>query len=669
MSYKNQIIEKILIEWAYRVDNGMPNPKNKEHISILSEVLSDLGLSEIKNEFIQILLSEDKADEADRLKATFKNPVLNKIVTYQNKDGKEQKGLVGNLLSNPKDNPGRIAAEKLLPADGTPERDKINKELGGDDKSQQTPSEKSADGEAETPKSQGSSLNPNTNDGKSYIDSLPDGDPAKPKDTKQDKFKPQPNGYVGPKNKSLTKGSPIESEEYQRELEPSDEEFDKRNEKDANPTPPPHIRLESLIPNPKFPKRYIKVLERMMNSRVSSRTAKWSHFSDIEGGQGKISAQAGELLTLMGATMSDEEFTNLTNALIKHERELLDNHEEIFKKKEKGKLVDNPGSRILDRSWVVAARQSRKVILAQVEKQYGKGTKIIAGAWDSKKEVEAMGLQNYKENKGFSTDAYFKVQTPDGEELLKEVSLKKSKNVNFMNSGAGKFSDWDDNLPDEINQNIYRDKQRERNLKFVNDNKQQVEDFINSDKGKSIQSELKQKGLTFEEALEGNSRDKQKILYLIAKGMSEMGNDSAKQVIDETQRAHSEFKEKAIEAISTNDKMKEGMLQSIRDEFPLKSISEGEETMAIGDMSLDKDTMEKIFGTSDYDKIKERLVAKEGPPPFLGYQLEVGGDVIPIATVDIREDGIGYGGNIRFDMKLDPRFANVLKDATESVYS
>ena len=669
MSYKNQIIENILIEWAYRVDNGMPNPKNKEHISILSEVFSDLGLSEIKNEFIQILLSEDKADEADRLKATFKNPVLNKIVTYQNKDGKEQKGLVGNLLSNPKDNPGRIAAEKLLPAEGTPERDKINSELGGDDKSQQPPSGPSAGGEQPQPQT-GGSLDPKTDAGKSYIDSLPDNDPAKPKQKEEDKYKPQPNGYVGPKNKSLTKGSPIESEEYQRELEPSDEEFNKKNSKDANPTPPQPIKLESLITNPKVPKRYIKVLERMMNSRVSSKTAKWSHFSDIEGGQGKISAQAGELLTLIGTTMSDEEFTNLTNALLKHERELLEKHPAVFKKKDKkGNMVDNPGSRILDKSWVVAARQSRKVILAQLEKQYGKGTKIIAGAWDSKKEVEAMGLQNYKKNKGYSTDAYFKVQTPDGEELLHEVSLKKSKNVNFMNSGAGKFSDWDDNLPDEINQNVYRDKQRERNLKFVNDNKQQVEDFINSDKGKSIQSELKQKGLTFEQALEGNSRDKQKILYLIAKGMSEMGNDSAKQVIDETQRAHSEFKKKAIEAISTNDKMKEGMLQTIRDEFPLKSISEGEETMAIGDMSLDKDTMKQMFGTSDYNKIKERLVAKEGPPPFLGYQAEVGGDVIPIATVDIREDGIGYGGNIRFDMKLDPRFANALKDATENVYA
>jgi hypothetical protein len=190
MSYKNQIIEKILIEWAYRVDNGMPNPKNKEHISILSEVLSDLGLSEIKNEFIQILLNEDKADEVDRLKATFANPVLNKIVTYKNKDGKEQKGLVGNLLSNPKDNPGRIAAEKLLPDEGTPERDKINKELGGDDKSQQLPSEKSADGEPQTQKPQGSSLNPNTSDGKSYIDSLPDEDPAKPKQKEEDKPEP-----------------------------------------------------------------------------------------------------------------------------------------------------------------------------------------------------------------------------------------------------------------------------------------------------------------------------------------------------------------------------------------------------------------------------------------------------------------------------------------------
>ena len=666
MLSKGEIINEILIEWAYRLDSGMPNPNNKEHIWVLSEVLTDLGLSEIKSELISNLLEADKGEE-EKLKPKFKNPVLNKIVTYQNKDGKEQKGLVGNLLSNPKDNPGRIAAEKMLPAEGTPQRDEINKELGGDDKSQQPQSGPSSAGE-ET-QQMGGSLDPKTDAGKSYIDSLPDGDPAKPKADTKDKFQPQPNGYVGPKNKSVVAGSPIESEEYQKDLEPSDSEFEKRNEKDANPTPPAPIRLESLIPNPKFPKRYVKVLERMMNSRVSTRTAKWSHFSDIEGGQGKISAQAGELLTMMGATMSDEEFTTLTNELLKHERELLDNHPDVFKKRDSsGRLVDNPGSRILDKSWVKAARQSREVILGRLKKQYGDGVEIMAGAWDSKNEVEALGLQNYKENKGFSTDMYLKVRKPNGEEVLDEVSLKKSKDVNFLNSGASKFMEWDENLSDDINYTVYANKERERNIKFVNDNKQQVEEFINSDKGKVIREEMKKKKLTFEDALQGNSRDRQKILYMCAAQMAEAGNDSAKQVVDETKQSHLKFIEKSIEAISTNDKMKEGMLQTIREEFPLKSVSEGEETMAIGDMSLDKDTMVEMFGTSNYDEIKEKLTAQPGPPPFLGYQAEVGGDIIPIAKVDIREDGIGYGGVIRFDMKLDPRFADVLKKATEKVY-
>ena len=212
MSYKNQTIENILIEWAYRVDNGMPNPKNKEHISILSEVLSDLGLSEIKNELIENLLNEEDKSEEERLKPIFKNPILNKIVTYQNKDGKEQKGLVGNLLSNPKDNPGRIAAEKLLPDEGTPERDKINKELGGDDKSQQTPSEKSADGEVSQPQT-GGSLNPNTSDGKQFTDQLPPSDPA----------------YTGP-DKVLT------AEEKAEKTKKQNKENRERNQKFLNNT-------------------------------------------------------------------------------------------------------------------------------------------------------------------------------------------------------------------------------------------------------------------------------------------------------------------------------------------------------------------------------------------------------------------------------------------------
>ena len=91
--------------------------------------------------------------------------------------------------------------------------------------------------------------------------------------------------------------------------------------------------------------------------------------------------------------------------------------------------------------------------------------------------------------------------------------------------------------------------------------------------------------------------------------------------------------------------------------------------MAIGDMSLDKDTMIEIFGTSDYNDIKEKLSSEPGPPPFLGYRAQVGDDIIPIAEVSVREDGVGYGGQLKFEMKLDKRFAKTLKKATIKVYS
>ena len=69
------------------------------------------------------------------------------------------------------------------------------------------------------------------------------------------------------------------------------------------------------------------------------------------------------------------------------------------------------------------------------------------------------------------------------------------------------------------------------------------------------------------------------------------------------------------------------------------------------------------------DKIKEKLISEEGPPPFLGYRAEVGDGVIPIAEVGVREDGVGYGGQIKFEMKLDKRFANRLSEATSKIYS
>ena len=129
----SELINEILSEWAYRCDDGMPNPKNPIHLKELSNVLSEMGLSHIKNTLVENLLME-KGKTPQRVKeaeGSFTNPILNKKIKYKNTKGEDAEGIVGNLLRLPAEHPGRKAAEALLPADDSPERDAINKDLGG----------------------------------------------------------------------------------------------------------------------------------------------------------------------------------------------------------------------------------------------------------------------------------------------------------------------------------------------------------------------------------------------------------------------------------------------------------------------------------------------------------------------------------------------------------
>jgi len=515
--------------------------------------------------------------------------------------------------------------------------------------------------------------------------------------SEKSKSEPQSNGYVGEKDKSLKQGDPTKSEVYSMDLPPDEAEFQKRNVKLANPTPPEAYKMPDFMKNnPKFPKKYLTALERMMNTQPKGDATKWEHFSDIAGGAGQISAQAGELMTMMGATMSDKEWNEFSNSMLKHEQELKDNHQNVFMKKNKvGKWEDNPGSRIVDSSWIKAATQSRKAIKDRLKDQYGDGVEIVAGAWDTKDDAEAMGMSDYNENKGFSTDMYLKVKKPDGEEVLDEVSLKKSTYVNFLNGGAGSFSKWDPDLPDEINQSVYAQKAQERNTSYVSNNIDKINELLKTPKGKEIAAVLKSKKFDSIEQLldpnaKGASRDKQKVLWTAINALAAAGDKSAKEIVDRDKREHTKFQEESVKAITENDKMREGMLNDIRKEFPLKAVSDGEETMAIGPFSLDKKTMMVIFGTDDYDKLKENLVAeppkpiidpktgkpkldKNGDPkmsaPYIGYKVEASGEVFPVADIGIREDGRGYGGQFKFEMKLNQKgFADRLKKAQSEVY-
>ena len=87
----------------------------------------------------------------------FSSPALNKKIKYKNTKGEDKEGIVGNLLRLPKNSPGRLAAEKMLPKDGTPERKAINKSLGSEKDGKSVPSinnTKKGDDSGEAGKSQ-----------------------------------------------------------------------------------------------------------------------------------------------------------------------------------------------------------------------------------------------------------------------------------------------------------------------------------------------------------------------------------------------------------------------------------------------------------------------------------------------------------------------------------
>ena len=143
----SELINEIVSDWAYRVNDGMPNPKNPMHVKELEIVLNEMGLGHVKSEILQSL------NEAEA--GGFTNPALNKKVRYKNANGEDKEGIVGNLLRQPEDSPGRKAAEATLPPEGSPERETMNQELGAEKDGKAKPPEDAKGKEGEDGKEGG----------------------------------------------------------------------------------------------------------------------------------------------------------------------------------------------------------------------------------------------------------------------------------------------------------------------------------------------------------------------------------------------------------------------------------------------------------------------------------------------------------------------------------
>ena len=139
MQHISEIIEDILVEWAYRVHDGMPNPKNAEHIHELRESMEELNLP--NNVIYQVIdnLINEVTDKETKFKARSKE--TNKIIYYKNQDNLDAGIKSGHAIPFEKGDKEEPEKETKPPMkiDANPFDDKENKDSKGkniSDKSQ-----------------------------------------------------------------------------------------------------------------------------------------------------------------------------------------------------------------------------------------------------------------------------------------------------------------------------------------------------------------------------------------------------------------------------------------------------------------------------------------------------------------------------------------------------
>jgi hypothetical protein len=107
------LINDIIAEWAYRVDNGMPNPKNSKHLTELSLVLSEMGLGSIKHELLKNLM--EAGDET----FTAISKQSGKTSVFKSKEARDAavKDGTHTMKDDAKDEPQKVAGSDLFGGD------------------------------------------------------------------------------------------------------------------------------------------------------------------------------------------------------------------------------------------------------------------------------------------------------------------------------------------------------------------------------------------------------------------------------------------------------------------------------------------------------------------------------------------------------------------------
>jgi hypothetical protein len=606
------------------------------------------------------------------------------IVKFKNDKGEDKEMEYQNAIRQPEGSPARDAAEKLKKKGG--EEDKPSgSQLGPDD------------------------FKTDPDDGGDYLKSEPDvdgddsDDETQSQEEQKDKSLRKDATPVDDfnKNDSFTKTGVSDFPNENVKLN-SDKQFgfsESESKKFFGPPPPT-----------KFPRRYIKALERLMSLDSSGKSSITDVLKGV--GAGELNAQSGEILTMMGATIKDDTVAK-----------------EFFDKlRTHAKLANKP---VLDKTWIDSAEKVRQGMFARYDSTYGEGKwELESAGWDVKEEVESLGMKDYKKDKGFSTDAYFVV---NGE--LDEVSLKKNLKANLLNATTGRVIDLVifGNASEEEQEEWLRlqELRGPRNKKLPPEDQQKFDEIYNKyskdrfgfnklldvERVKTRQKKKHAGSLgntDFKKEVSSASsklsdddkkeiavkmgrtyKDQQTILSTIDKvpdlikdTMKKNGmktntrnilktsmimqrmivknnpNHSIAGSLNDIVKNSRQHSANVAKSLLTNESMKKGLLRSIRESLPLKSLLTGEENMSLGNISADEETLSTIFGTPNFDEVNQNLKVVDDA---IVYQVEGTGDYINVANMVNRPDGIGYGETWKLEFALHKDFAALLTQTNQEL--
>lgn len=182
---KEELIDELISELCLLHGDGLPHLNSSESLSYISEFFKKRGMYSEGNTVIQNLLEDDKG---------FSNPALNKVIRYKSVNGEDAEGKVGNLLRRPKEEDAYIKAVATLGGKDSDTYKKAMDDLGGEGQPKRDiegEREKEDGGSEGEPKGEiepekPNAFDPETKGGEAYLKGLPDTDPAKPDDMKDD---------------------------------------------------------------------------------------------------------------------------------------------------------------------------------------------------------------------------------------------------------------------------------------------------------------------------------------------------------------------------------------------------------------------------------------------------------------------------------------------------